>query len=77
MLGPRLRACAEAVLGVTGKTAHDIFSYPDDLKLRSSMTLFARLAEPDDPFRRVLERYFEGAEDPATIAVMEVWEAAA
>jgi uncharacterized protein (DUF1810 family) len=77
VLGARLRECAEAVLGVTGKTAHDIFSYPDDLKLRSSMTLFARLAEPDGPFRRVLERYFEGAEDPATLAVLEAWEAAA
>ncbi len=76
VLGPRLRACAEAVLGVTGKTAHDIFSYPDDLKLRSSMTLFARLSEADGPFRRVLERYFEGDEDPATLAVLEAWEAA-
>lgn len=76
VLGPRLRACAETVLGVTGKTAHDIFSYPDDLKLRSSMTLFARLAEPDGPFRRVLEHYFEGEEDPATVAVLEAWAAA-
>jgi len=75
VLGPRLHACAEAVLGVTGKTAHDIFSYPDDLKLRSSMTLFARLAEPDGPFRRVLERYFEGDQDPATVAVLEGWDA--
>jgi len=75
VLGPRLRACAEAVLGVTGKTAHDIFSYPDDLKLRSSMTLFARLAEPDSPFQRVLERYYAGEEDPATIAVLEAWAA--
>jgi uncharacterized protein (DUF1810 family) len=76
VLGPRLRACAEAVLGVAGRSAHDIFGYPDDLKLRSSMTLFAHLAEPDSPFRRVLDRYFEGAEDPATTAVLAAWEAA-
>ena len=75
VLGPRLRAGAEAVLGVTGRSVHDIFGYPDDLKLHSSMTLFARLAEPDSPFRRVLERFCEGAEDPATIAVLAAWAA--
>ena len=66
VLGPRLRECARALLAVDGRSAHDIFGYPDDLKLRSSMTLFARAA-PDQPvFRQVLDHYFSGAEDDAT-----------
>jgi uncharacterized protein (DUF1810 family) len=67
VLGPRLREAAAAVLGVTGRTAADIFGYPDDLKLRSSMTLFARAAdEPSSVFAQVLERYYDGP-DPRTL----------
>ena len=66
-LGPRLRRCAEALLSVEGRSAREIMGSPDDLKLRSSMTLFAQ-AVPDEPlFREVLVRYFDGRPDPATL----------
>lgn len=66
VLGPRLTECSEAVLAIRGKSAHDIFGSPDDLKFRSSMTLFARAA-PDEPlFPAALARYYAGAPDPLT-----------
>ena len=67
VLGARLRECAAAVLEVEGRTADDIFGGIDAVKLRSSMTLFQR-ADPQEPvFAAVLERYFDGAPDPATL----------
>lgn len=69
ILGPRLVECAQAVLDVHGKTAHDIFGSPDDLKLRSSATLFSRVSEPGSVFHRILERYFEGEPDERTLAL--------
>ena len=67
VLGPRLRECAELAAAVERGSAADVFGYPDDLKLRSSMTLFARAA-PDTPvFAAVLDRYFDGEPDPATL----------
>ena len=67
VLGPRLRECAELAAAVENGGAADVFGYPDDLKLRSSMTLFARAA-PDTPvFTAVLDRYFDGEPDPATL----------
>ena len=67
LLGARLKECTSAVLGIIGKTAHEIFDTPDDLKFHSSMTLFARAA-PDEPlFRAALEKYFGGAEDALTL----------
>jgi uncharacterized protein (DUF1810 family) len=67
VLGPRLRECAELAAAVEGSGAADVFGRPDDLKLRSSMTLFARAA-PDTPvFAAVLDRYFDGEPDPATL----------
>ena len=69
VLGPRLAECARALLGVEGRSAAQILGHPDDLKLRSSMTLFAEAAgEPDAAvFREVLERYYDGEPDPATL----------
>ena len=69
VLGPRLEECARAVLGVDGKTAEDIFGYPDDLKLRSSMTLFARAADDPGVFQAVLDRYYDGP-DPKTLDLL-------
>jgi uncharacterized protein (DUF1810 family) len=69
VLGPRLEECARAVLGVDGKTAEDIFGYPDDLKLRSSMTLFARAANDPGVFQAVLDRYYDGP-DPKTLDLL-------
>ena len=67
VLGPRLRECAQAVLDVEGRTASEIFGDPDDMKLRSSMTLFAHADSGDSVFVRVLQKYFGGKEDGATL----------
>jgi uncharacterized protein (DUF1810 family) len=66
VLGPRLVACAEILTTLTGRTAEDIFGSVDAMKLRSSMTLFARAA-PDNPvFADVLRQYFGGSPDELT-----------
>ena len=70
LLGPRLEECARALLDVTGRTAHEILGSPDDLKLRSSMTLFAQVAGADPVFRRVLERYYGGEADARTLELL-------
>ena len=69
LLGPRLQECAEAVLAIEGRSAAEIFGFPDDLKLRSSMTLFAALAGPDSVFARVLERFYDGRPDEQTLRI--------
>jgi uncharacterized protein (DUF1810 family) len=75
-LGPNLRLCTETVLAVVGRSLNAIFGSPDDLKFRSSMTLFAVAAdEPDSVFRRALERYCDGNADGQTLALLEGQEA--
>ncbi len=70
VLGARLSGCCSAILGVEGKSAHEVFGTPDDVKLRSSMTLFERAA-PDAPvFARVLDRYFDGQRDVRTLELL-------
>jgi len=68
VLGPRLRACTGLVNAVDGRSAHEIFGSPDDMKFHSAMTLFFRAGSEDEPFRTALEKYFAGKLDPATIA---------
>lgn len=68
VLGPRLRECAQLVTRVQGRSVAQIFGSPDDLKVRSSMTLFARATSDNDDFVEVLEKYYDGAEDPLTVA---------
>ncbi len=70
VLGPRLVECAEALLAVNGRTASEIFGSPDDLKLRSSMTLFAAVAEPPSVFARVLDKYYGGEKDMRTLSLL-------
>src|SRR5882672_8518467 len=60
VLGPRLVECAEAVLGVEGRSAHEIFASPDDLKLRSCATLFASVSPPGSVFDRLIDKYYAG-----------------
>ena len=68
ILGTRLEECTRVLTGLGGRTAQDIFGSIDAVKLRSSMTLFAR-ANPADPlFCEVLDRYFGGHADDATDA---------
>jgi uncharacterized protein (DUF1810 family) len=68
VLGPRLRECARLVLAVEGRTAEEILGSIDAMKLRSSMTLFHRAAADEPEFASVLDRYFDGVEDEATLA---------
>lgn len=70
LLGPRLVECCEALLAVEGKTAHAVFGTPDDLKLRSSATLFAALCPPGSVFERVLVRYYAGRPDDHTLRLI-------
>jgi uncharacterized protein (DUF1810 family) len=70
ILGPRLAECAAALLGLHDKTAHQIFGSPDDLKLKSSATLFALVSPDDSVFHRVLEQYFGGHADERTLALV-------
>ena len=71
VLGPRLAECAEAALGVEGRSAHDIFGSPDDLKLMSCATLFASVTPADSVFARLLDRFFEGNPDGKTLRQLE------
>jgi uncharacterized protein (DUF1810 family) len=71
LLGKRLRECAETILALQGLSASTIFGYPDDLKLKSSMTLFAAAAEGQSVFSRVLEKYYQGNPDQSTLAILE------
>jgi uncharacterized protein (DUF1810 family) len=68
VLGSRLVAISKAVLEINGKTAQQIFGSPDDLKLRSCMTLFAQARNADPVFRAVIERYFGGVPDAETLS---------
>jgi uncharacterized protein (DUF1810 family) len=70
ILGSRLVECAEIILGIEGRTASEIFGFPDDLKLRSCMTLFSCAAEADSMFDRVLEKYFDGKQDNETLKLL-------
>ena len=70
VLGPRLRECAEAILGVEGRSAREILGSPDDLKLRSCATLFASVSPPDSVFDRVLAKYYEGRRDERTLELL-------
>jgi uncharacterized protein (DUF1810 family) len=69
LLGARLIEAARLVLAVEGHSAHGIFGSPDDLKFRSSMTLFDAVA-PNDIFARALEKYFGGEGDVLTLAAL-------
>jgi uncharacterized protein (DUF1810 family) len=68
LLGSRLRECAGLVARIDGRAAEEIFGWPDDMKLRSSMTLFARAADDNAEFVAVLDKFYGGEEDPATLA---------
>lgn len=68
VLGPRLRECTALVNAVEGRSIDRIFGYPDTLKFRSCMTLFAHATEDNAVFRTALDRYFGGEEDAATLA---------
>ena len=67
VLGPRLKECAQLALAINGRTARQVFGAVDEMKFRSSMTLFMAAA-PDEPvFAECLETFFGGEADPATL----------
>lgn len=70
VLGPRLRECAQVVVQTEGSSAEEIFGWPDNLKVCSSMTLFARATDDPDiqaDFRAVLDKFYGGREDELTV----------
>lgn len=71
VLGPRLAECAGLLTALRGRDANEIFGYPDDLKLRSSMTLFARAATDPGVYADVLAQYFDGKPDERTTALLD------
>ena len=71
ILGPRLIEITNALLAVQGKSTEEIFGYPDVLKLRSCATLFAHFSGASSVFQRVLEKYYGGRVDDATIQLLK------
>jgi uncharacterized protein (DUF1810 family) len=67
VLGPRIKECSRLVTLVKGRSINQIFGYPDDLKFRSSMTLFASTTSENQIFKDALQKYFAGELDPLTI----------
>ncbi|WP_242065283.1 DUF1810 domain-containing protein [Trichocoleus sp. FACHB-262] len=70
ILGPRLIACGEAALNVEGRTAHEIFGSPDDMKLKSCATLFAYVSPEGSVFEQVLNKFFQGDRDQKTLDLL-------
>ena len=73
ILGARLLECAGIVLGIKNKSVTDIFGWPDDLKFRSSMTLFSCVANSSTIFSEVLDRYFQGKRDTKTLELLGLY----
>jgi uncharacterized protein (DUF1810 family) len=67
LLSRRLKECTQLVTAVEERSIDQILGYPDDLKFRSSMTLFAHAAPDIRVFRDALQKYFDGVEDPLTL----------
>jgi uncharacterized protein (DUF1810 family) len=70
VLGPRLRECTRLIARIEGRSVDDIFGWPDNLKVRSSMTLFIRATDDNAEFRPVLDKLYNGEEDPATVELL-------
>lgn len=70
LLGPRLAECTALVTATEGRSLHEIFGSPDDLKFRSSMTLFATVAPAEPIYRAALERFCDGEPDPRTLELL-------
>ena len=70
ILGERLKECTQLVYSVEGRSVNEIFGYPDDLKFRSSMTLFANVSPQDQIFKHALEKCFDGKPDRLTLQLL-------
>lgn len=71
LLGARLAECCAALLSIEGRSASAILGYPDDLKLRSSMTLFSAVSPPGSIFAQVLAKYYQGEPDARTLKIVD------
>jgi len=71
VLGARLRECTDIVNALEGRTVNEVFGNPDDMKFRSSMTLFALSVSDPRIFRDALDKYFDGEDDPLTVAQLK------
>jgi uncharacterized protein (DUF1810 family) len=71
VLGPRLRACTQLVLDIPERSIIEIFGHPDNLKFRSSMTLFAQFAADGSLFHQALLRHFHGIPDDWTLSLLD------
>ena len=71
VLGKRLLECTETVVALRGGSASEIFGYPDDLKFKSAMTLFEKIAGPGSVFSSALDKYCHGRRDAATLRLLE------
>lgn len=74
LLGKRLVTCCEAVRALEGKSIHDIFGSPDDMKMKSCITLFASLSAPGSVFERILNKYFQGRPDERTLEILTLMD---
>ena len=70
VLRPRLVECAEAMLAVDGKSARAILGSPDDMKLKSCATLFAQVSPSGSVFERLLDKFYDGERDAATLRLL-------
>jgi uncharacterized protein (DUF1810 family) len=70
VLGRRLHDCVEAILAIEGRSAFEILGSPDDLKLRSSATLFAHVLPRGSVFEEILDKYYSSERDPKTVELL-------
>ncbi|MDO7896912.1 DUF1810 domain-containing protein [Pseudomonas citrulli] len=71
LLGPRLEACVEMLMQHRDKSARQIFGSPDDLKLRSCLTLFASVRPETPSYRQALDQFYSGELDTKTLSLLE------
>jgi uncharacterized protein (DUF1810 family) len=72
VLGPRLKECVHLLLSQRSSDAHEIFGSPDDLKLRSCLTLFASVTKEEPCFQSALNRFYAGKPDQTTVALLKM-----
>ena len=72
LLGARLKECTLTVLNVEGRSAHEIFGHPDDLKFLSCMTLFSAISAPGTVFEQAIDKYYNGIADQATLSILQI-----
>ena len=70
VLGPRLTESGRVVLAVDGISAAEVFGSPDDMKLKSSATLFAHVSPEGSVFHQILDKYFHGSSDDRTLGLL-------